>query len=294
MFTKSRDGGGAAFSVAIDVTFSFVIAMVVSRLPAGCRVDASASCPLNSASAVTSAYQRPAASCPLAHFFPFAYVCWLVITSPHVAPPPPCIAFCCTAAFTSILDPPSSLVPAGCCVASCHTASASRSTTGSRVASCGTFALHSPARPLLHRNFHRPLSRSLGAAAIASILKCTAHSPGGGIANGHCFLLYGSRPPTRPPARRLACSLLRHLRLKFSSSPSLAPPLSSPPLSAPRPSPASSNARRTLPAAASPSATVPSCTALVIQHVHLRRHIVIFTAQPSTILAQLSSYLGGR
>ena len=189
--------------------------MVVSRLPAGCRVDASASCLLNSASAVTSAYQRPAASCPLAHFFPFAYVCWLVITSPLVAPPPPCIAFCCTAAFASILDPPSSLVPAGCCVASCHIASASQSATGSRVASCGTFALHSPARPLLHRNFHCPLSRSLGATAIAGILKCTAHSPGGGIANGHCFLLYGSRPPTRPPARPLTCSLLRHLRLKL-------------------------------------------------------------------------------
>ena len=66
------------------------------------------------------------------------------------------------------------------------------------------------------------------------------------------------------------------------------------PLFAPRPLPASSNARRTLPVAASPTATVPSCTALVIQHVHLRHHIVIFTAQPSTILAQLLSYLGGR
>jgi hypothetical protein len=60
--TKSRDGGGAAFSVTIVVTFSFAIAMVVSRLPADCRVDASASRPLNSASAATSAYQRLAAS----------------------------------------------------------------------------------------------------------------------------------------------------------------------------------------------------------------------------------------
>ena len=159
MFTKSRDGGGAAFSVAIDVTFSFVIAMVVSRLPAGCRVDASASCPLNSASAVTSAYQRPAASCPLAHFFPFAYVCWLVITSPHVAPPPPCIAFCCTAAFTSILDPPLFV------------------STG--------WLLR---RILSHR------------------LRLSKH-------------------------HRLACCLLRHLRLTFASSPSLAPQFSSPPLS---------------------------------------------------------------
>ena len=125
--------------------------------------------------------------------------------------------------LASILDSPSSLVLAGCCVTSCRTASASRRAAGLRVASCGTFALHPPA-----------------------------------------------------------------------SSPSLAPQFSSPPLSAPRPSPASSNARRTLPAAALPTATVPSHTALVIQHVHLRRRIVIFTAQPSTILAQLSSYLGGR
>ena len=93
---------------------------------------------------------------------------------------------------------------------------------------------------------------------------------------------------------RLTCSLLRHLRLKSASSPYLAPPFSSPPLSAPRPLPASSNARRTLLAAASPTATVPSRTALVLQHVRLRRCIVIFTAQPSTILGQLSSYIGGR
>jgi hypothetical protein len=135
---------------------------------------------------------------------------------------------------------------------------------------------------------------SLSAAAIAGILKCTAHSPGGSIANGHCSLSYGSRPRTRPPARRLTCSLLRHLRLKSASSPYLAPPFLSPPLSAPRPLPASSNAWRTLLAAASPTATVPSRTALVLQHVRLRRCIVIFTAQPSTILGQLSSYIGGR
>ena len=157
--------------------------------------------------------------------------------------------------------------------------------------------------------------------------------------------------------RRLACCLLRHLHLTSARLPSLAPQFSSPPLSAPRPSPASSNTRRTLPAVTSPTATVPFCTALVlqhvrlradsrvascgtfafnfpahplshrhcrrplsrrhghrrrpqmhgalsrrrhrqrplfIQHVHLRRRIVIFTAQPSTIIAQLSSYLGGR
>jgi len=81
--------------------------MVVSCcLPASCRVDASASCPLDSASATTSAYQRPAASCPLAHFFPLAYVCWLVIASPLVAPPPPCIVFRRTAASRVHPRPP--------------------------------------------------------------------------------------------------------------------------------------------------------------------------------------------
>jgi hypothetical protein len=55
---------------------------------------------------------------------------------------------------------------------------------------------------------------SLGAAAIASILKCTAHSPGGGIANGHCSLSYGSRHPTRqhsPPHCHLYSSTIHHL-----------------------------------------------------------------------------------
>ena len=136
--------------------------MVVSRLLAGCRVDASASRPLDSASAATSAYQRPAASCPLAHFFPLASVCWLVIVSPLVARLHLASPFVAQPPLASILDPPSSLVPAGCCVASCRTASASRRASGSRVASCGTFALHPPARPLLHRSFCRPLSRRHG------------------------------------------------------------------------------------------------------------------------------------
>ena len=76
----------------------------------------------------------------------------LRLASPFVAQPP----------LASILDPPSSLVPAGCCVASCRTASVFRRAAGSRVASCGTFALHPPAHPLLHRNFRRPLSRRRG------------------------------------------------------------------------------------------------------------------------------------
>jgi len=184
VFTKSRDGGGAAFSVAIAVTFSFVIAIVVFCLPASCRVDASASHPLDSASTTISAYQRPAASCPLAHFFPSAYVCWLVITSPLVAPPPPCIAF--------------------------------RRTAASRV---------HPRPPLF-------------------------------VSVGWLLLRILSHRLCLSTCHRLACCLLRHLCLTSASSPSLAPQFSSPPLLAPRPLPASSNARRTIPAAASPTATV--------------------------------------
>jgi hypothetical protein len=196
--------------------------MVVSRLPAGWRVDASASRPLDSASTVTTAYQCPAASCPLVHFFPFASVCWLVITSPLVALPPPCIAF----RHTSV------------------------------------YCVH-PGPPLFIR---------------AGWLLCHILSHRIRLSRRH----------------RFTCCLLRHLHLTSTSSPSLAPPFSSHPLSAPRPSQASSNARCTLPAAALPTATVPSRTALILQHIRLRQRIVIFTAQPSTILAQLSSYLGGR
>ena len=233
--------------------------MVVSRLLAGCRVDASASRPLDSASAATSAYQCPAASCPLAHFFPLASVCWLVIVSPLVARLHLASPFVAQPPLASILDPPSSLVPAGCCVA-LHLVAPPPPLD---VPPAHVLPLAAPSpyiRQLALSCTAIFVTPSLGAAAIAGILKCMAHSPGGGIANGHCSLSYGSRLPTRPHACRLTCSLLRHLRLQFSSAPSLAPPLSSPPLSAPRPSPASSNARRTLPAAASPTATVhPTC-----------------------------------
>ncbi len=112
--------------------------------------------------------------------------------------------------LASTLNPPSLFAPAGCCVASCCTASASQRAASSRVASCGTFALHPPARPLLHRHFFAP---SLGPTVIASILKCTAHSPDGGIANGHCSLSYGFRPPTRlpaPPHCHLHSSTIHH------------------------------------------------------------------------------------
>jgi hypothetical protein len=184
----------------------------------------------------------------------------LRLALPFVAQPP----------LASILDPPSSLVPAGCCVV-LHLVAPPPPLD---VPPAHVLPLAAPSpyiRQLALSCTAIFVTPSLGAAAIAGILKCMAHSPGGGIANGHCSLSYGSRLPTRPHACRLTCSLLWHLRLKFASSPSLAPPLSSPPLLAPWPSPASSNAGRTLPAAASPTATVPSCTALVIQHVHLCR-----------------------
>jgi hypothetical protein len=78
--------------------------------------------------------------------------CHLRLASPFVAQSP----------LASILDPPSLFTPAGWCVASCRTASASRRAAGSRVASCGSFALYSPACPLLHCHFCRPLSRRRG------------------------------------------------------------------------------------------------------------------------------------
>jgi hypothetical protein len=50
--------------------------------------------------------------------------------------------------------------------------------------------------------------------AIASVLKCTAHSPGGGIANGHCSLststfaavsssIQLNHPPSLPNSRHI-------------------------------------------------------------------------------------------
>ena len=54
---------------------AFAAAAVISPLPAGCRVDASAPHPLDSASAskcATSAYQGPIASCLLAPLLSFA------------------------------------------------------------------------------------------------------------------------------------------------------------------------------------------------------------------------------
>lgn len=66
--TKSCDGGATAFPVTIAVTVAYAAATVVSHLPAGCCVDASASRPLDFASTsqrATLAYRGPTASCPL-------------------------------------------------------------------------------------------------------------------------------------------------------------------------------------------------------------------------------------
>ncbi len=63
-----------AFPIAIAIAVAFAAAVVVSRLMAGCRVDASASHPLDSASAsksATLAYRGPIASCLLAPLLPF-------------------------------------------------------------------------------------------------------------------------------------------------------------------------------------------------------------------------------
>jgi hypothetical protein len=79
---------------AIAVAIAFAAVVVVSRSMAGCRIDASASHPLDSASASkrsTLAYQGPNASCLLTPLIPFA----------SCTPPLP---------FASCL-------PAGCCVA---------------------------------------------------------------------------------------------------------------------------------------------------------------------------------
>jgi len=144
---------------------------------------------------------------------------------------------------------------------------------------------------LAHRHFRRPFSRRRGHHRHPQMHGALSRRRHRQWPLFPLMQLSSSNTSACAPA---TCSLLRHLRLTSASLPSLAPPFSSPPLSAPRPLPASSNARRTLPAAASPTATVPSCTALALQHVRLCHRIVIFAAQPSSILAQLSSYLGER
>ena len=78
------------FSAATAIAFAIAVATttVVSCLPAGCCVDASASHLLDFASHwATSAYQRPAPSCLLASLLPFA----------SHSPAGSCVAYCRTA-----------------------------------------------------------------------------------------------------------------------------------------------------------------------------------------------------
>ena len=118
------------FAIAI----AFAAAVVVSHLPAGCRIDASASHPLNSA----SASQPPSrARCLLS----------------SGASPPICLSFAgwllrcllsCASASSHLLKrsrltgpsltPPSLFTPASCCIASLCTASASQCATALHLA----------------------------------------------------------------------------------------------------------------------------------------------------------------
>ena len=163
--------------------------MVFACVQDGCHVDTSASCPLDSTSAATSAYgaSLPVCICLLTgcritsccatstlHHHPLhshlsppsstAPLCLhrLVVTSNLVAPPP-------------LLDaPPAHILP---------------------------FAAPLPhIRQLALSCTAIFIAPSPDTATIAGVLKCTAHLPGGGITNVHCPLLHGSHPPTRLPA----------------------------------------------------------------------------------------------
>ena len=135
---------------------------------AGCRVDASASHPLDSASAskrATLAYQGPIASCLLAPLLPFVSrspagcriaCCPMVIVVVDVVRCAVAIIvdFAVRASASRHLSsrscrmrPSSLLSPAGCCVASLRTASASRRAATSRLA----VSLPSP----MHRRLRR-------------------------------------------------------------------------------------------------------------------------------------------
>ena len=117
------DGSGWD-SVAIALAIAFAAAAVVSCSTAGCRVDASASHPLDSASARPIEAPSPLVHWCLSSCLPL--VRRLVVASPVVA----CLRltshFVGQPPHTSILDPSSLFTPAGCRVASLRTASASR------------------------------------------------------------------------------------------------------------------------------------------------------------------------
>ncbi len=65
---KSCDGGATAFPVTIAVTVAFAASTVVFHSPAGCCVDASASCPLDSASPLNVQPWPIEAPPPLVHW----------------------------------------------------------------------------------------------------------------------------------------------------------------------------------------------------------------------------------
>ncbi len=100
--------GSARDSDALALTIAFAAAVVISRSTAGCRADASASHPLDSASA-SNAQRQPIEA-------PFPLVAWrlsshlplvrrLVVTSPVVA------CLCLTSPFVAPAPHPSSLDP---------------------------------------------------------------------------------------------------------------------------------------------------------------------------------------
>ena len=94
---------------------------------------------------------------PMAPLFPFASVCWLVVVSPLVAPPPPCITICVAQPpLASILYRPSLFTLSGCHVESRCTAWASQCAAGSHIASCGTSASHPRGLPSLAPPFSLP------------------------------------------------------------------------------------------------------------------------------------------
>jgi hypothetical protein len=199
--SPSRDGSCAAFSDAIAVTFSFATAMVVSRLPAGCRVNAYTSHPLDSASATTSAYQCPP---PLVRWrissrlplFPgwLLHFLWshrLCLALPFVPQLP----------LASIFDPPSSFVHAGWLLRHIllHRL---HLLTRCRLTCCllRHLCLTSTSLPSLAQPFLLPPLLASRPSPASSNARCTVRSTGGGIANSHSSLLYGSHPPTHPPA----------------------------------------------------------------------------------------------
>ena len=166
---------------AITVAFSFATNRVVSCLPAGCRVHTCASCPLDSASAATSAY---GASLPICIYL----LAGCRVTSCHAA------SALYQHSLHSHLLPPSSTAPLRL----------RRLVVTSNLVTPPPL-LDAPPAHILPLAAHLPHIRqlalscttilvapSLDLTAIAGVLKCTAHPPGGGITNVHCPLLLGS------------------------------------------------------------------------------------------------------